>query len=62
MEVTELMEVTNQLESSVEKASSNMMLKPAVPVLRSVVRWMKGVNQKVSQMEQQLKELQHEQK
>ncbi|WP_413113840.1 hypothetical protein [Thaumasiovibrio sp. DFM-14] len=60
MEVNQLECTTKQIEIAVDKANNNLMLKPAVPVLRLVLSWMKGVNRKVSDLEKQQKELMHE--
>ncbi|WP_413114075.1 hypothetical protein [Thaumasiovibrio sp. DFM-14] len=58
MELQQLEQTTNEIDLAVKAASSSLILKPAVPVLRLVVTWMKGVNNKVGQLEQQMKKVQ----
>ncbi len=58
MEIPQLEQTTAEIEIAVKKANNNIMLKPAIPVLRLVVSWMKGVNRKVDQLEREMKKVQ----
>ena len=45
--------ITQELEKQVKDAESNFMLKQFMAPLRLVIVWMKGVNEKLQELEQQ---------
>lgn len=45
--------ITQELEKQVKAAEGNFMLKQFMAPLRLVIVWMKGVNEKLQELEQQ---------